>query len=238
MSLRAPSRERRSARAGRDSTHVQVGERGGGAGRAVTHPRLYLISPASFEPATFADALGAALDAGGVACVRLEMTAPEDAIRRAADALRVVCASRDVALVIAEHVRLVAPHGLDGVHLREGGPGAVRKAREALGAERIVGAYGAASRHRAMNAAEAGADYVALGPVRAGALGDGAEADADLFAWWADLIETPCVAEGGLAPEIAAALRDSADFFAPRSSVWAHPDGPAAGVRAYLAALG
>ncbi|PJA60504.1 MAG: thiamine phosphate synthase [Rhodobacterales bacterium CG_4_9_14_3_um_filter_71_31] len=197
---------------------------------------LYLITPATFQPGPFAESLKAALDAAPVACVRLSLEAGEDAIRRAADALRPVCAARDVALTIADHVRLVAPHGLDGVHLTDAAPAAIRKARETLGAERIVGAHGGATRHRAMTAAEAGADYVSLGPVRAGALGDGLEASAELFDWWAEMIETPSVAEGGLTPQIAATL--NADFFAPRISVWEHPDGAAAAVRAYAAALG
>lgn len=197
--------------------------------------RLYLITPPVFEAAAFAEALKAALDAAPVACVRLSMDADEEAIRRAADALLPVCAAREVALVIAEHLRLVKPHGLDGVHLSDAAPAAIRKAREALGESRIVGASGGTTRHRAMNAAEAGADYVALGPVRAGALGDGKEASAELFDWWDAMIETPSVAEGGLAPEIAPSLK--ADFFAPRRSVWEHPDGAAAGVAAYAAAL-
>jgi thiamine-phosphate pyrophosphorylase len=200
--------------------------------------RLYLATPQAFEPAAFADALAMALDAGGVACVRLDIAGGEAAIRAAAAALKPVCAAREVALTLAEHPRLARELGLDGVHLREGGPAAVKAARALLGEEAIVGAWAGASRHRGMLAAEAGADYVALGPVRAGALGDGAEADAELFSWWAEIIETPCVAEGGLTPEIAAALAGTADFFAPRASVWEHPGGPAAGVRAYRAALG
>ncbi len=198
-------------------------------------PRLYLITPAAFEPAAFAETLKAALGAADVACVRLAMDAGEDGQRRAADALLPVCAAADVALVIAEHVRLVAPHGLDGVHL--GDTAGVRKAREALGADRIVGAFAGPSRHRGMAAAEAGADYVALGPVSAGALGDGAEADAGLFSWWQEMIETPCVAEGGLSPAIARTLSKAADFVAPRRSVWEAPEGPAAALAAYAAAL-
>jgi thiamine-phosphate pyrophosphorylase len=89
-----------------------------------------------------------------------------------------------------------------------------------------------------MTAAEAGADYVALGPVAAGALGDGTEATDELFAWWAEMIETPSVAEGGLTVETARRLAGIADFFALRRSVWEAPEGPAAAVRAYAAAIG
>jgi thiamine-phosphate pyrophosphorylase len=200
--------------------------------------RLYLITPAVFDPVPFAEALKAALDVAPVACVRLTMDGAEIAIRRAADVLQPVCAAAEVALTITDHVRLVAPHGLDGVHLTDASPAAIRKARTTLGEDRIVGAFGGATRHRAMTAAEAGADYVALGPVSAGALGDGTEADDDLFAWWAEMIETPSVAEGGLSVEIAGRLAETADFFAPRRSVWEAAQGPAAAVRAYAAAIG
>jgi thiamine-phosphate pyrophosphorylase len=199
--------------------------------------RLYLITPAAFDPAAFAEMLKAALDAAPVACVRLTMDGAEAAIRRAADTLQPVCAAADVALTITDHVRLVEAHGLDGVHLTDASPAAIRKARAALGDDRIVGACGGATRHRAMTAAEAGTDYVSLGPVSAGALGDGTEADDDLFAWWAEMIETPSVAEGGLTLEAGRRLAPLADFLAPRRSVWDAPDGPAAAVRAYAAIL-
>lgn len=200
--------------------------------------RLYLITPPAFDPPAFADALAAALDAGGVACVRLDLAAADaDAIGRAVDALRPATEARDVALVIAEHVRLARALGLDGAHLHETTGAAAREARATLGDEAIVGVFAGASRHRGMVAAEAGADYVAMGPVRAGSLGDGTEADAALFAWWDEMIETPSVAEGGLTPEVARTLAPHADFLAPRMSVWGCPDGPAAAVRAYCAAL-
>lgn len=197
--------------------------------------RLYLVTPPSLAP-DIADRLAAVLDVGGIACVRLQIDSDEAGIRRAADLLRPVCASREVPLVIADHVRLVVPLGLDGVHLTDGTPQGVRTARAVLGAERIVGAFGGTTRHRAMLLAEAGADYVALGPVHAGVLGDGSEAAPELFAWWDEMIEVPSVAEGGLDPGRDAALR--ADFLAPRLSVWNHPEGPVAGLRAWRAALG
>lgn len=198
--------------------------------------RLYLISPPAPGP-DWPDLLAAALDAGGVACVRLDIAGAEEDIRRAADAARPVCAARDVALVIAEHPLLVAPHGLDGVHLTQGGAAAVRAARAALGAERIVGAFAGASKHKGMLTAEAGADYVAFGPIDPGALGTGAPVEDDLFEWWDEAVETPSVAEGGLTPARAATLARVADFLAPRMSVWRWPDGPAGAVRAYRAAL-
>ncbi len=201
-------------------------------------PRLYLIAPPNAGDAAFPDQLSAALDAADVACVRLRMRdSSESEIGRAADRLRPICHDRDVALLVSDFVGLVERHGLDGVHLESRSAKAVRDARKALGADRIVGAYGGASKHTGMSLAEAGADYVSLGPIGDG-VGLGEEtATPDLFKWWFEMIETPVVAEGRLDLAAAAALAPFIDFLAPSHSVWEHPDGPAAAVRAYAKAL-
>jgi len=177
------------------------------------------------------------LDAVEVACVRLALaTSSEDDLARAADALRVVCHARDVPLVVAEHYRLAARLGLDGAHLGDG-PRRVRAAREALGANGIVGAFARASRHDGMTAAEIGADYVAFGPLADSGLGDGVAAPLDLFAWWSETIETPVVAEGGLDLDRAAEIAAVADFVALGDELWSHPDGPEPALRAFAARL-
>jgi len=199
-------------------------------------PRLYLVTPPTVDDA-FADLLAPILAGGSVACLRLDLgAAAEEDWVRAANHVQPVAHDAEVALVIADHYRLVAPLGLDGVHLSDGRTplGTVRKA---LGPDRIVGAAGGLTRHSAMTLAEAGADYVSLGPVRAaGALGDGRVADDDLFAWWAEMIETPAVAEGGVTPADIARLRDWADFFVPDVALWSAAD-PAGEIAACTAAL-
>jgi thiamine-phosphate pyrophosphorylase len=169
--------------------------------------RLYLVTPQVFEPEPFAALAGRALAAHGVACLRLDLgQAPEEMWRTAANYLLPVAHAHDVALVIAEHHRLVVPLGLDGVHLGASRT-PVREVRKSLGPDRIVGAFGGATRHIAMTLAEAGADYVAIGPVNArGALGDGTLAEDSLFEWWSEMIETPSVAEGGVTPADAVRL--------------------------------
>lgn len=201
--------------------------------------RLYLTTPARLEPEPFAALAGRALATGRVACFRLDLgPAPEEAWRAAAAALVPVAHAADVALVIAEHHRLVCPLGLDGVHLAASRT-PVREARKALGPEKIVGAFAGASRHKAMTLAEAGADYVSLGPVGdVGALGDGARAGDELFEWWAEMIETPVVAEGGVAPADAARLKDWADFVVPDAGVWEDAEGIEAALGRYAKALG
>ncbi|MDT8343778.1 MAG: thiamine phosphate synthase [Thermohalobaculum sp.] len=201
--------------------------------------RLYLVTPVAFDAQRHVPALAAMLATGAVACLRLDLGegADEDAWLRAANHLLPVCHAADVALVIAEHHRLVRPLGLDGVHLgRSRTP--MRDVRKALGRDAIVGAFGGAERHRAMSLAEAGADYVALGPVRVmGALGDGTAAPDELFQWWSEMIETPVVAEGGVTPEDARRLGAIADFIVPDPAlVWDAPD-PAAAIADFAAAL-
>lgn len=188
--------------------------------------QIYLTTPPTIENGRFADTLGAVLDAAPVACLRLALaTRDEDALSRAADLVREVAHARDVAVVIAEHVGMVERLGLDGVHLTDGAR-SVRKVRSDLGADRIVGAYCRASRHDGMSAGEAGADYVAFGPVRESSLGDGTVADHDLFAWWSEMIEVPVVAEG---VDLTAAreLAPIADFLVPDAAFWSSDD-PAA----------
>ncbi len=140
-------------------------------------PQIYLITPPELDLSSFAPLLTKLLDQTDVACVRLALSSrDEDRFSRVADALRAITEARDVALVVEAHVMMVKRLGLDGVHLIDGAR-SVRKSRKDLGRDAIVGAFCASSRHDAMNAAEAGADYVSFGPVAASGLGDGAVAE-------------------------------------------------------------
>lgn len=195
--------------------------------------RLYLVTPPLTEAEAFLPLLQAALSAAPVACVRLNMAIEdEDQIRRVADQLRETCHAYDVAITLTDHYRLVAPLGLDGVHLANPRL-TVREVRKALGEDMIVGAYAGASRHDGMTMAEAGADYVSFGPVGDTPLGDGAVADEALFGWWAEMIETPNVADGGVTLANAPALAAVADFLCVGAAVWDHQDGPAAATKAF-----
>ncbi len=200
-------------------------------------PQLYLISPAEMDLETFPDQMARILDAAEIACIRLALAAKdEDSIGRAADALRAVAHERDVAVVIETHFRMAERHGLDGVHLPDG-VRSIRDARKLLGADAIVGAFCGTSRHDGMNAGEAGADYVAFGPVGATALGTGLPADRELFAWWSEMIEVPVVAEGGLTDALVMDYAGITDFFAIGAEIWRKPD-PLAALKALIAPLG
>ena len=145
--------------------------------------------------------------------------------------------ARDVPLVVNDHHRLVGRLGLDGVHLSDGAR-QVRAVRKALGQDAIVGAFAHVSRHEGLTAGEIGADYVSFGPVGASDLGDGITAPLDLFQWWSEMIEVPVVAEGGLTPDLAAALAGSADFIALGAEIWTAPAGEMAALAAIVERLG
>ncbi|AZQ68086.1 thiamine phosphate synthase [Silicimonas algicola] len=200
-------------------------------------PQLYLLTPPEFELSAFPARLAAVLDAHEAACVRLTMaTRDEDRLSRAADAVREVAHARDVACVIEAHVGLVERLGLDGVHLTDAAR-SVRKIRETLGKDAIVGAFCGASRHDGITAGEAGADYVAFGPVGQSSLGDGTLADRDLFEWWSQMIEVPVVAEGNLDVGLVTALAPVTDFLAVGEEIWRAED-PARALADLLAPLG
>ncbi len=199
-------------------------------------PQLCLITPAEIDLDTFCDALSAVLDAVDTACLRLSLaTRDEDRIARTADAVRLVAHDRDIPVVIESHVQIAERHGLDGVHLTDGAR-SVRTARKVLGTDAIVGAYCGQTRHEGINAGEAGADYVAFGPVGSVALGPGERADRDLFDWWSAMIEVPVIAEGGLTTELVESFAPVADFFAIGTEIWGADD-PAAALKALMAPI-
>ncbi len=187
-------------------------------------PQIYLATPPDFELSSFPNRLAAVLDDHEIACLRLALASQdEDRLARAADAVREIAHAREIAVVIDTHVALAERLGLDGVHLLDGARN-VRNARKALGQDAIVGAFCGTSRHDGMNAGEAGADYVAFGPVGTTSLGDGVRAEHDLFAWWSEMIEVPVVAEGHLSPETIADLANVTDFFAVGEEIWREED--------------
>lgn len=201
--------------------------------------RLYLITPATLPPGFATESLARALDGGDVAALQIRMKdVPDDAILRAAEAILPIAQSRDVAVLMNDRMDLAKRAGCDGVHLgqQDGDPAAARKL---LGAEAMIGVTCHASRHLAMEAGEAGADYVAFGAFFPTSTKDTVHtADTDLLEWWSEMFEIPCVAIGGItAANCAPLVRAGADFLAVVGAVWNHPDGPAAGVKAMNAAI-
>jgi len=146
--------------------------------------------------------------------------------------LQAICAARDVAFIVNDDVRLARRLNADGVHLGQG-DGNPREAREELGREAQIGVTCHASRHLAMEAGEAGADYVAFGAFFPSTTKQSEHrAELELLQWWSQLFEIPCVAIGGITPENCAPLiAAGADFLAVSGAVWNGDE--AAAVRAF-----
>jgi thiamine-phosphate pyrophosphorylase len=191
--------------------------------------RLYLISPERLEhPAIFADELRAALDGGDVAAFQLRLKNVDDeAIARAADTLRPICQQRGVAFFMNDRPDLAVKLDCDGVHVgQEDMPCA--EARRIVGAERQVGVTAKASRHLALEAAEAGADYVAFGAFfPSDTKTVTTPASLEIVEWWSGLMQVPCVAIGGITVEnCRPVIAAGADFLAVAGGVWNHRGGP------------
>jgi thiamine-phosphate pyrophosphorylase len=196
--------------------------------------RLYLITPPEIELATFADTLASALDGGDVACLQLRLKGAEDAAFRAAiETLMPICHERDVAFIVNDRPDLAAECGADGVHIGAD-DGEYETARELLGAEAAIGVSCYDSRHRAMEAGEAGADYVAFGafyPTTSKT--PRSRAKPEILDWWRELTVVQSVAIGGITADNCAPLvKAGADFLAVIAAVWDHPEGAASGVKA------
>jgi thiamine-phosphate pyrophosphorylase len=199
--------------------------------------RLYLITPPALEADVFASVLEAALAAGDVAALQLRLKDVDDAkIAAAVKALQPICRAHDVALILNDRPDLAASLDCDGVHVgQDDTPYA--EARQIVGANRMVGVTCHDSRHLAMEAADAGADYVAFGAFFPTATKQSStQAEIELVQWWSELMTVPCVAIGGITVDNCPPLVEAgADFLAVSAGVWNYKDGPAAAVRQFNA---
>ncbi len=199
--------------------------------------RLYLITPPAFELAAFSRQLEDALCGGDVACVQLRLKDVADAdILRIGAALKPIVQAAGTAFILNDRPDLAAKLDADGVHIGQS-DASYTEARAALGQDRIVGVTCHNSRHLAMEAAEAGADYVAFGAFFPTGTKDPSHwAEPEILEIWSEIAETPCVAIGGIKIDNAEALvRAGADFLAVSAGVWSHPQGPRAAVAAFNA---
>lgn len=182
---------------------------------------LYLISPLDVTGG-FADRLARALDAGPVAAFQFRVKGLDDhAAAPLAEPLQKICADRDVAFIVNDSVSLTKRLGADGVHLGQK-DGDVREARERLGRDVQIGVTCHDSRHFAMAAGEAGADYVAFGAFFPSSTKETEHvATLETLEWWQTIFELPCVAIGGITPDNCGPIvQAGADFLAVSNAVW------------------
>jgi thiamine-phosphate pyrophosphorylase len=200
--------------------------------------QLYLISPLDVG-GDFPVHLEAALSAGPVAAFQFRVKDIDQHEAAAlAEPLQAICAQYDVAFIVNDSIPLAKRLKADGVHLGQG-DGDVREAREILGRDAQIGVTCHNSRHLAMEAADAGADYVAFGafyPTSTKHVEHVAELDA--LQKWSMVTEIPCVAIGGITPDNAKPLIEAgADFLAVSGAVWSCPEGSGKAVEAFNALL-
>jgi thiamine-phosphate pyrophosphorylase len=201
---------------------------------------LYLITPASIpDLGVFAGLLDQALAAGPAAALQIRLKDVDDAaILAAVAALKPVAQAHGVAVILNDRPDLAARSGCDGVHVGQS-DASYAEARRVMGPNAMIGVTCHDSRELAMDAAEAGADYVAFGaffPTATKATTH--RPDLEILTIWQETVETPCVAIGGITAANAGDLaRAGADFVAVSAAVWGHPDGPAAAVREFDQAL-
>ena len=205
---------------------------------------IYLISPEAVTVPAELDAFAAALeeavatDLAAAFQLRLKGVS-DDWIGAVTSRLLPICRARDVAFILNDRPDLAVKFGCDGVHVSPDDAD-FAQVRDIIGDELIFGATCRASRDLAFEAGEAGADYVAFGafyPTQTKAAKS--KASPDILEWWTGIAELPCCAIGGINAGNAKVLMDAgADYLAVVSSVWSHPDGAAAGVRALVEACG
>lgn len=193
--------------------------------------RLYLISPKDVG-GSFRDRLKAALEPGLAAAFQLRVKGMEEhELARLAEPLQRICADAEVAFIVNDSVALAKRIAADGVHLGQG-DGDIREARALLGPSAQIGKTCHDSRHLAMEAGEAGADYVAFGAFYPTTTKPSDyRPDPSILTWWSTLFEIPCVAIGGITADNGKPLVEAgADFLAVCQAVWGRED-PAAAVR-------
>ena len=169
----------------------------------MTAPRLFLVAPEGLGAPQVLACARAACAAGDVASIVLPQAALKAVQELQALGLAVLSAGE-------------AKSACDGIHLGLGGDAA--QARKAAGPNGIVGVYCAASRHAAMEAAEAGADYIAFS--------QNAYAPKEpIIGWWAELFEIPCVAfDPADVKDLDILLPQNPDFIRPSDAMWASPE--------------
>ena len=200
--------------------------------------QLYLISPLDVTGG-FQDRLREALEGGGVAAFQFRVKdVDQHEAARLAEPLQRICSGYDVAFIVNDSIPLAKRLGADGVHLGQSDCDP-REARAELGPSAQIGVTCHDSRHLAMEAGEAGADYVAFGAFFPTTTKEVLHRpEPSILSWWSALFELPSVAIGGITPDNAKPLVDAgADFLAACNSVWSHPEGPHSAVSRFQEVL-
>jgi thiamine-phosphate pyrophosphorylase len=190
-------------------------------------PRLYVLTPMVSDPATLFEDVAEMSHTVDVAAVLLRLPdADERSLINWVKAAAAGVQAAGAALIVDGRPEIVARAGADGAHLS--GPDALKAAVRVLKPNYIAGAGGLRSRHDAMVAAEAGADYVMFGEPNAAGHHPSCQAVIDRVAWWAEVFEIPCVAYAAALDGIDVLVAAGADFVAVGDALFEDPRGPRA----------
>ena len=199
-------------------------------------PRLYLITPQLGDPASFVPELEAVLETTDIAALLLRLEdGDERTLINRIKAVAAVAQRRDIAVLLDGRPELVARAGADGAHLS--GIEALQAALPLLKPDRIAGAGDLRSRHDAMLAGEASADYVMFGEADRRGSRPSFEAITERLTWWSELFVSPCVGYAATLDEIAPLVQAGADFVALGDWIWTQTDRPAVVVAKAASAL-
>jgi thiamine-phosphate pyrophosphorylase len=171
--------------------------------------------------------LAEAFMAVDIAAVLLRSRDPDERTRiDHAKALAPPVQGKGAALLLDGDADLVARAGADGAHLT--GFDAFKPALATLKPDRIAGCGGLGTRHDAMLAAEAGADYVMFGEPDGAGERPSLAAITDRLSWWAEVFEVPCVGFAASLNEVGPLAAAGADFVALGDCVFSDARGFAA----------
>lgn len=202
--------------------------------------RLYLITPEKFELKKLVKDFQEAAKGGDIAVLQLRMkNSSDEEIIEAARALMPICRENEIVFLVNDRPDIAKIVKADGVHLGEEKDGTVKNAREMLGDDAIIGYSCYASKDRAFQAGDDGADYVAFGAFYPTKTKEPkGHPKPELLEFWSQYTVLACVAIGGIKPDnLAPLVRAGADFIAVVSGVWEHEDGPRAAVKEYNDAI-
>jgi len=186
--------------------------------------QIYLISPPKIILSDFIVSLSNALKTNLVPVfqLRLKDYSPID-VAKIAKQIQKVCKDYNCQLILNDYPNIALDLELDGVHLGEH-DAKIAEVRKQVPDYFTIGASCYNSKHRAMQAGEDGANYLAFGaffPTTTKQIKY--YADVELLQWAIELLNLPIVAIGGITADNCANLvKNKADFLAVISFVWQH----------------
>lgn len=197
--------------------------------------KLYLITPPKININKFAISLSEVLKTSLVSCLQLRLKDVKDKdIIEAARILKPICSNYNVPFILNDRLDLVRELETDGVHLGQE-DASISEARKLLGPNAIIGASCYNSKHRAMEAAEAGANYVAFGAFfDTKTKNPKTRAKINTIKDWVFISDVPCVAIGGINPSNCIELVSAGvDFLAVIGCIWNSNEDPKSAINKF-----